>query len=95
MNLLAQHPYIKIERKITSTGKYEVEHNRCISLYKDRVVTKHREFPIEDVIDFSYREITHKSGILYLHAAQGVYAYTVKSSPENFIKTFKEYFKQS
>ena len=94
MYLIAQQPYIKTERKVTSTGQYEVEHDRCIYLYHDKVVTQDREFPIKDVMDFSYREITNKSGFLYLHTLQGlVYAYIVKSSPEAFIIAYRLYFK--
>jgi len=89
MFLIAKHPYIKIERKVTSTGQYEIEHGRCICLYNDRVVTQNREFPMNHVMDFSYREITNQGGILYLHTIQGVYTYIVKSSPEAFIEAYK------
>lgn len=93
MDLIAQHPYIKTERKVTSTGKYEIEDQRHIYLYKDKVVTEHREFPIEYVMDFSYREVANQGGLLYLHAAQGVFSYVVKTSPANFIKAYQEHFK--
>ena len=52
-----------------------------------------REFPIKDVMDFSYREIANQGGILYLHTLQGVYTYIVKSSPEAFITAYRAYFK--
>ncbi|WP_079526448.1 hypothetical protein [Solibacillus isronensis] len=93
MNLIAQHPYFKVERTVTGTEQYEVEHNRIIYLYNDKVVTQHREFPINIVMDFSYREIAKQGGILYLHTLQGVYTYTVKSSPEAFISAYRDYFK--
>ncbi|QCR31911.1 hypothetical protein [Lysinibacillus sp. SGAir0095] len=93
MSLIAQHPYIKIERKMTSIEKFEIEHDRIIYLYNDKVVTQNREFPIKDVMDFSYREIANQGGILYLHALQGVYTYIVKSSPEAFITAYRAYFK--
>lgn len=93
MNLIAQHPYTKTERKVTSTGQYEVEHHRTIYLYKNKVVTEHREFPIEYVTDFSYREVANQGGVLYLHSVQGVFTYIVKSSPENFIAAYRDYFK--
>lgn len=92
MHLIAQHPYIKTERKITSTGKYEIEHIRWIYLYSNKVVTQYRRFPIKDVLDFSYRVITNQGGILYLHTVQGVFTYTVRSSPEVFIETYRSYF---
>lgn len=93
MNLIAQHPYFKVERTVTITEQYEVEHNRIIYLYNDKVVTQHREFPINIVMDFSYREIANQGGILYLHTLQGVYTYIVKSSPEAFINAYRDYFK--
>ena len=93
MSLIAQHPYIKTERKVTSIEQFEIEHNRIIYLYNDKVVTQNREFPIKDVMDFSYREIANQGGILYLHTLQGVYTYIVKSSPEAFITAYRAYFK--
>lgn len=95
MYLIAKHPYIKIERKVTSVEQINIEHQRVIYLYHDRVVTQNREFPIKDVMDFSYREIANQGGILYLHTLRGVYTYTVKSSPEAFLSAFKEHFKSS
>lgn len=48
---------------------------------------------MNDVMDFSYREITNQGGILYLHTIQDVYTYIVKSSPEAFIEAYKSHFK--
>ena len=93
MSLIAQHPYIKTERKVTSIEQFEIEHDRIIYLYNDKVVTQNREFPIKVVMDFSYREIANQGGILYLHTLQGVYTYIVKSSPEAFITAYRAYFK--
>ena len=93
MSLIAQHPYIKIERKVTSIEQFEIEHDRIIYLYNDKVFTQNREFPIKDVMDFSYREIANQGVILYLHTLQGVYTYIVKSSPEAFITAYRAYFK--
>ena len=93
MSLIAQHPYIKTERKVTSIEQFEIEHDRIIYLYNDKVVTQNREFPIKDVMDFSYREIANQGGILYLHTLQGVFTYIVKSSPEAFITAYRAYFK--
>ena len=93
MSLIAQHPYIKVERKVTGIEQVEIEHKRIIFLYIDKVITQYREFPIKVVTDFSYREIANQGGILYLHTLQGVYTYNVKSSPEAFITAYREYFK--
>lgn len=93
MGLIAQHPYIKTERKVTGLEKFEIEHDRFIYLYDDKVVTQNREFPMTDVMDFSYREIANEGGILYLHTIQGVFTYVVKTSPEKFISAYRSYFK--
>ncbi|WP_071394865.1 hypothetical protein [Bacillus tuaregi] len=93
MSLIAQHPYIKTERTVTSIEQLEVEYDRIIYLYNDKVVTQNREFPIKDVMDFSYREIAKQGGILYLHTVQGVYPYIVKASPEAFLTAYRAYFK--
>ena len=93
MSLIAQHPYIKVERKVIGIEQFQIEHDRIIYLYKDKVVTQYREFPIKVVMDFSYREIANQGGILYLHTLQGVYTYIVKSSPESFIEAYRAYFK--
>lgn len=93
MKLIAQHPYIKIERKVTSHEQFEIEHSRIIYLYDDKVITQYREFPINMVMDFSYREIAKQGGILYLHTLRGVFTYQVKLSPEAFITAYRSYFK--
>lgn len=93
MSLIAQHPYIKVERKVIGIEQFQIEHDRIIYLYKDKVVTQYREFPIKVVMDFSYRQIANQGGILYLHTLQGVYTYNVKSSPEAFIEAYRAYFK--
>lgn len=93
MKLIAQHPYVKIERKITNLEQIKIEHSRTIYLYDNKVVTQNREFPISVVTDFSYREIANQGGVLYLHTLGGLYTYQVKTSPEAFITAYKFYFK--
>lgn len=91
MCLLATQPYIKILREVTSTEQKDIEQERMIYLYENKMVTKHREFPIQEVIDVSYRKIDGqgKRGLLYIHTSGGLYAYTVKTSTKTFIDTFK------
>lgn len=93
MKLIAQHPYVKVERKVTAFQQIEVEHSRVIYLYEDKVVTQNRAFPIQIVTDFSYREIVNQGGMLYLHTLRGVYMYQVKCSPKDFIAAYKAHFK--
>lgn len=92
MEVLAKQEYIKVERRVNSIEQVDIEHKRLLVLYSDKIVSKHREFHIRDVLDISYREIGSKGGgLLYLHTTRGVYSYTVKSSPKNFIEIFKQY----
>jgi hypothetical protein len=90
MRLVAVQPYIKVERQVTRTEQIDKKYERMIYLYDEKVVTKHREFSIDQVRDMSYRRITGNNGLLYLHTSHGVYSYTVNTSPEEFIQKFKE-----
>ncbi|GAB3049590.1 hypothetical protein [Virgibacillus ainsalahensis] len=94
MQLIAEQPYIKIVREVSSVEQVDIEYQRTLYLYDEKVVTKHREFPIEDVSDMSYRFIGGEGGLLYLHTSNGVYSYTVKSSPDKFVEAFKLYVKK-
>lgn len=94
MKLLAQHPYIKVERKIVGLEQVEIEHSRTIYLFEEKVVTEHREFPIHLVTDFSYKAIANEGGLLYLHTLRGVYTYQVKCSPRDFMAAYNAYVKR-
>lgn len=94
MQLIAKQPYVKVKREVHSIEQVHTELNRELLLYDDRVVTKHREFPIGDVLDMSYRKVGGEAGLLYLHTIKGVYSYTVKASPEEFIEEFKKLVKK-
>lgn len=93
MRLIAEQPYIKVKREVSSIEQKEIEFRRTIYLYDEKVVTEHREFPIKDLLDMSYRLIGGTGGLLYLHTSKGVFSYTVKSSPEQFVKAYRDYVK--
>ncbi|WP_085993865.1 hypothetical protein [Oceanobacillus senegalensis] len=93
MHLVAEQPYVKIERQVSSIDQKNIEHQRTIYLYTNKIVTKHREFAIRDVMDISYRLIGDKGGLLYIHTLRGVYSYIVKSSPIEFVQKYKSHFK--
>ncbi|SFB30426.1 hypothetical protein SAMN04488072_11472 [Lentibacillus halodurans] len=95
MKLIAEQPYIKVEREMTSISQNYVEDDRRLYLYHDRILSKHHEFPIEQVWDMSYRPVDGKGGLLYLHTSKGVHVYTVKESPDEFIEAFKKLKKSS
>lgn len=91
MHVIAVQPYIKMERQVSSIKQQDVEHERVVTLYSDRVKTEHREFEIDEVHDMSYRTFGDEGGLLYIHTIRGVFSYTVKSSPEQFINAFKKH----
>lgn len=93
MYLIAEQPYVKVQREVSSIEQRDVEYERVIYMYNEKIVTQHREFSIENVLDMSYRVVGKTGGLLYLHTNKGVYAYTVKSSPQQFIDAFKEHLK--
>lgn len=94
MYLIAEQPYFKVQREVNSTEQINVEYERLLYLYDDKVVTKYREFPISDVLDMSHRVVGGEGGVLYLHTIKGVFAYTVKTSPQPFVDAFKEHVKK-
>ncbi|ANY75798.1 hypothetical protein BBD41_26260 [Paenibacillus ihbetae] len=90
MNWIAVQPYYKIHRVVDGIEQRTEEQWRKMYLYEDRIVTKYRVFPLNQVFDLSYRTMGGEGGFLYLHTRQGVYSYTVKEDPRTFIEAFKQ-----
>ncbi|WP_280768719.1 hypothetical protein [Salipaludibacillus daqingensis] len=91
MKALATHPYYKVRREINSIEQKNVEYERTLYLYEDKLITQHREFPADKVFDMSYRELkSGEEGTLFIHTSQGVFTYIVKEDPAEFIEAFKE-----
>lgn len=88
MKYIAIQPYYKVEREVSGTEQKVVVQDRNMYLYEGSIVTKHREFPIVDVFDLSYRRIGGDGGLLYLHTKQGVFSYTVQGDPQPFIEAY-------
>jgi len=91
MQVLATQSYSKIVREVTRLGKEEVEEARTMYLYPNQLVTKYHQFPIENILDMSFRKVGTSGGLLYVHTISGVFPYTVAASPEEFIRVFKEH----
>jgi len=90
MSYLAAQPYSKIIREVTSIEQKDTEEKRTLYLYPDKVVSQHRKFPIEDVIDMSYRSFGKNNGLLYVHTRSGLFTYTVTTSTVEFINAYKK-----
>ncbi|MGZ9584368.1 hypothetical protein [Paenibacillus marinisediminis] len=89
MKWIAEQPYYKVERVMSSVEQKTVVYERTMYLYQDKLVTQHREFDIQNIFDISYRKLGADEGILYLHTKQGVFTYSLKADPSLFIKEYK------
>ncbi|MEK8126463.1 hypothetical protein WMW72_00890 [Paenibacillus filicis] len=87
--VIAEHPYYKIERSLTSSGQTSLVDHRILCLYATKITTRYREFPLDEVYDMSYRRMGPDEGMLYLHTRQGVYPFQVNADPAAFIGAFK------
>jgi hypothetical protein len=93
MEWIARQQYVKVQREVDGLVQKDIEYERFIYLYPDRVVTAYRSFPIQDVLDMSYRKIAGEGGLLYVHTIGGVFSYTVKTSPDSFVRAFRDKLK--
>lgn len=92
MDFIASQPYIKIERIVSSIEQKDIEHQRTLYLYHDRIVTQHRVFAIEDVLSVSEKRIGKDGGLLYIHTTKGLFSYTIQTSADTFIEAFEQHF---
>lgn len=83
--------YTRVEVEVNGLEKKKYKQVQTMYLYTDRIETANDTFPIENVLDVSFRKIGGEGGLLYLHTNKGLYTYTVEASPEWFIRTFKGY----
>lgn len=90
MRLIASQPYIKIERIVSSLEQKDIEHQRTVYLYEDRITTRHREFPMKDVLSVSQKRIGSIGGLLYIHTASGLFSYTIQTPADAFIQAFEQ-----
>lgn len=90
MGLIASQPYTKVERIVNSIEQKNIEHQRTIHLYDDKITTQHREFPIEDVLDLSQKKIGTVGGMFYIHTKSGVFSYTIHSPADSFIQAYEQ-----
>lgn len=89
MTIIATQTYVKVERTIQYNEQIiqEIEHELC--LMENKIYTPTNEFSLNQVLDLSYRSISHTYGCLYLHTTSGLFPYFVKTNPQHFIEQFK------
>ncbi len=89
MSYLVAQPYIKIIREVTSIAQRDVEDERTLYLYPDKVVTAHHEFPIQKVNDMSFRKFGADGGLLYIHTNSELHTYIVRTPTDKLIEAFR------
>lgn len=90
MSIIAQHPYVKVIRTVSFSEQTRQEEQRMLTLYADRLTTRHREFTLDNIHDMSYRPLGKTGGIFYLHTSSGLFTYQVKDEPTTLIEQFQQ-----
>ncbi|MRX70771.1 hypothetical protein GJU40_01140 [Bacillus lacus] len=88
--MIASQSYIKVIRKMEWNRQLFEEVELRIELYEDKIVTGANSFRLQDVFDVSFKYSDASYGFLYLHTNQGVFPYTVKNVPHDFIFHYQE-----
>lgn len=95
MTFIIKQSYRKVVREINSIEQKRTTETRYLTLYDDKITTKFREFPIQDVLDISFKKIQNNEGMLFLHTNHGVYSYHVPTNPVEFIEECKTSIKRN
>ena len=90
MSCITTQTYVKVDRFVNSILQEDVESEKTMELYEDKIVTALDEFPLNIVVDISYRIIRGEEKLLYLHTTRGVFPYMVRTNPEPFIQAYKD-----
>jgi len=86
MAYIIKQPYWKVIREVQSIEQKKTTETRYIYLYEDKITTKYHEFPMEKMLDVSFKKMQSGGGLLFLHTDHGVYSYHVPASPSKFIE---------
>ncbi|MGG3887764.1 hypothetical protein [Metabacillus fastidiosus] len=89
MKIIAKQTYVKVERSIHYNEQISKEIEYEIHLAENKILTPLNEFSLKQVLDMSYRSVSNLYGCLYLHTTSGLFAYFVKTDPQQFIDHFK------
>lgn len=82
--------YISVERKVGWYDQTEQQQQHVLSLFPTRITTSTKIFPIQQVLDISYRAFSNGNGLMYLHTTQGVFSFNIASNPTLFIRSYKK-----
>ncbi|WP_134702087.1 hypothetical protein [Ammoniphilus sp. YIM 78166] len=90
MTLISKQPYIEITRTVESNEQQQIESRHHLCLYRDKIITESREFPLHNVLDISFKIISGETGFLYLHTNHQVFSFYLRNHPHEFIEAFRK-----
>ena len=88
-SVIATLPYYKVERNVDKLSICTVVHEHEMHLCDTCLRTAHKEIPIDNLFDISYRRMRGADGMLYLHTDQGIVSFTLKVDPCAFIEAYQ------
>ena len=90
MEAIAVQPYVIIERVVENQEQITKFHDHELCLFETKITSPHREFPIHQVYDMSFRIIGGEERFLYFHTHQGVQTFVVRTDPSPFIQAYRD-----
>lgn len=87
---IASLPYFTVERSINWFEQKHQQSSNTILLFQDSIKTEQNTFSLEHVHDLSYRPFSNGTGLFYLHTNRGVFTFEVKTSPNEFIESYRK-----
>lgn len=88
--LILSLSYISVHRVVDRLEQTYQKSYHTICLFRDRITTSQRTFPLKHVFDLSYRPFSGQTGLFYLHTNEGVFTFEIEDEPEHFISLFKQ-----
>ena len=61
-----------------------------LTLHEDEIVSLENKFPIQSILDCSYRPFSDGSCLFYLHTIQGVRSFHVNVDPSYFLSAYRQ-----
>lgn len=60
-----------------------------LALHENEIITMENTFPIQSVLDCSYKPFSDGSCLFYLHTIQGVRSFHVNVNPDYFLTAYR------
>lgn len=88
--MLCSHSYWKVDRKIEDNEQVYEENEQFIRMYHDRITTASDIFHLRDILDITFKNMSGRTGFLYLHTTRGVYSFCTDAKPDKLIEIYKK-----